>query len=93
MNSDWYQCANGNWVDRWTDPDSCNGTYPLSGGRTDNGGAGCHSDTLGRTMPDNACVESSSNHDWYQCDNGSWTDRWTDPTACNGVYPLKSSVH
>jgi len=88
MNSEWYQCANGNWVDRWTDPDSCNGVYPLAAGRG-NGGAGCHSDTLGRTMPDNACVESSSNDDWYQCDNGSWTDRWTDPTACNGVYPLR----
>jgi hypothetical protein len=38
-------------------------------------------------MPDNACVQSASNDDWYQCDNGSWTDRWTDPAACNGVYP------
>ena len=87
MNSEWYQCANGNWVDRWTDPTACNGVYPLHASAND--GAGCHSDTLGRTMPDNACVESSSNDDWYQCDNGSWTDRWTDPAACNGVYPLR----
>jgi len=87
INSDWYQCANGTWVDRWTDPAACNGVYPLSG-RTDNSGAGCYSDTLRREMHDNACVQSGSNDDWYQCDNGTWTDRWTDPAACNGVYPL-----
>jgi hypothetical protein len=85
INSDWYQCANGNWVDRWTDPSACNGLYPLSG--SDNSGDRCYSDTLGREMSDNACVQSASNDDWYQCDNGDWTDRWTDPAACNGVYP------
>jgi hypothetical protein len=25
----WYQCAYGQWVDRWSDPDPCNGEYPL----------------------------------------------------------------
>jgi lysozyme len=49
---------------------------------------GCYSNTLGRSMPANACVQSASNGEWYQCDDGAWTDRWTDPTACNGVYPL-----
>jgi hypothetical protein len=49
---------------------------------------GCYSNTLGRTMPANACVQSASNSEWYQCDDGAWTDRWTDPTACNGTYPL-----
>ena len=86
MNGAWYQCANGNWVDRWTDPTACNGAYPLHSSST-NQGSGCHSSTLGRTVADNACVESS-NDDWYQCDNGNWTDRWTDPAACNGTYPL-----
>lgn len=52
------------------------------------GGAGCYSDTKGREMPDNACVQSKFDDLWYQCDNGDWVDRWTDPTACNGVYPL-----
>jgi hypothetical protein len=85
INSDWYQCANGNWLDRWTDPTACNGVYPLEGSAND--GAHCYSDTLGRDVSDNACVQSASNDDWYQCANGSWTDRWTDPAACNGVYP------
>jgi hypothetical protein len=87
--SDWYQCDNGSWTDRWTDPTACNGTYPLSnGGHSSGGGAGCYSDTLGKEMPDNACVQSASDSEWYQCDAGSWTDRWTDPTACNGVHAL-----
>jgi hypothetical protein len=86
INSDWYQCNNGSWTDRWTDPTACNGVYPLARG-SGNTGKDCYSDTLGRNMSDNACVQSGSNDDWYQCDNGNWTDRWTDPAACNGVYP------
>ena len=58
------------------------------GGGTGGGGAGCWSSTLGREMPDNACVQSRSDSSWYQCANGSWVDRWTDPEACSGVYPL-----
>ncbi|HEY3821940.1 MAG TPA: phage tail tip lysozyme [Polyangiaceae bacterium] len=49
---------------------------------------GCYSDTLGKEMPANACVQSKYDSDWYQCDNGDWVDRWTDPTACDGVHPL-----
>jgi len=49
---------------------------------------GCYSDTLGKNMPANACVQSKYDDDWYQCDDGNWVDRWTDPTACDGVYPL-----
>ena len=52
------------------------------------GGATCYSGTLGKTMPANACVQSTYDDLWYQCDDGSWVDRWTDPTACDGVYPL-----
>ncbi len=58
------------------------------GGGTGGGGAGCWSSTLGREMPDNACVQSRSDSLWYQCANGSWVDRWTDPAPCNGVHPL-----
>src|SRR5207253_6674902 len=52
------------------------------------GDAGCWSATKGREMPDNACVQSRSNSLWYQCADGAWVDRWTDPDPCNGVYPL-----
>ncbi|HEY3808180.1 MAG TPA: phage tail tip lysozyme [Kofleriaceae bacterium] len=58
------------------------------GGGSGNGPAGCYSDTLGQQMPANACVQSRFDDDWYQCDNGSWVDRWSDPDACDGVYPL-----
>jgi hypothetical protein len=51
-------------------------------------GTGCYSDTLGKQMPANACVQSEYDSQWYQCDDGNWVDRWTDPTACNGTYPL-----
>jgi hypothetical protein len=88
-NDDWYQCDHGSWTDRWTDPSPCDGTYPLNnGGHSSGGGKGCYSDTLGKEMPDNACVQSASNDDWYQCDNGEWADRWTDPSACNGIHAL-----
>jgi hypothetical protein len=39
-------------------------------------------------MPANACVQSKYDDAWYQCDDGAWVDRWTDPAACDGVYPL-----
>jgi hypothetical protein len=52
------------------------------------GGAGCYSHTLAREMPDNACVQSRFDGLWYQCANGAWVDRWSDPAPCNGVHPL-----
>lgn len=58
------------------------------GGGSSNDGATCYSSTLGRQMPENACVQSASDGDWYQCSQGSWVDRWSDPDACNGEYPL-----
>jgi hypothetical protein len=63
-----------------------------SGGGSSSGGGGgakgCYSDTLGKEMQANACVQSRYDSEWYQCDDGNWVDRWTDPTACDGVYPL-----
>ncbi|HEY5928048.1 MAG TPA: phage tail tip lysozyme [Kofleriaceae bacterium] len=50
--------------------------------------AGCYSHTLGMQKPHNACVQSVFDGEWYQCSNGAWVDRWTDPEACDGVYPL-----
>jgi hypothetical protein len=64
--------------------------YDDNGGGGGGGGGGkeCYSGTKGKDMPANACVQSKYDGDWYQCDNGDWVDRWTDPTACDGVYPL-----
>nr|HEX4313604.1 phage tail tip lysozyme [Kofleriaceae bacterium] len=58
------------------------------GGGGGSSGKSCFSGTLDKTMPDNACVQSKYDGDWYQCDNGSWVDRWTDPDSCDGVHPL-----
>lgn len=49
---------------------------------------GCYSGTLERQMPENACVESMYDGLWYQCSDGQWVDRWSDPNACVGEYPL-----
>jgi hypothetical protein len=67
--------------------------HGASGGGSSSGGGGstakgCYSDTLGKEMPANACVQSKYDDQWYQCDDGAWVDRWTDPSACDGVYPL-----
>lgn len=53
-----------------------------------NDGPTCFSATLGREMPENACVESKFDGLWYQCSSGSWVDRWSDPDPCNGEFPL-----
>ena len=58
------------------------------GGGSGGSGASCYSNTKKKEMPDNACVQSRSDSLWYQCSNGAWVDRWSDPDACNGVYPL-----
>lgn len=56
-----------------------------TGGST---GASCWSDTLGRQMPEHSCVQSQFDGDWYQCEDGAWSDRWSNPNACVGEYPL-----
>jgi hypothetical protein len=58
------------------------------GGGGGGGGKACYSYTMGHEMPMNACVQSKYDRSWYQCDNGDWVDRWTDPAACDGVHPL-----
>jgi hypothetical protein len=50
--------------------------------------ATCYSATLGRDMPENACVQAASDEEWYQCSGGVWIDRFSDPDPCNGEYPL-----
>jgi Phage tail lysozyme len=58
------------------------------GGGDSGGTKDCYSDTLGKEMAPNACVESKYDDLWYQCDDGSWVDRWSDPTACSSVHAL-----
>jgi len=58
------------------------------GGGGGGGAKGCWSNTKGREMVANACVQSKFDDRWYQCDDGAWVNRWTDPAACDGVYPL-----
>jgi hypothetical protein len=60
----------------------------LGNGGDPGGGATCYSSTLGRDMPQDACVQSSADSAWYECSNGVWVDRSTDPDDCNGEYPL-----
>ncbi len=65
--------------------------YGSSGGGGSPSASGdttCYSATLGRDMPENACVQSASDGNWYQCSSGVWVDRWSDPDPCSGVYPL-----
>jgi len=59
-----------------------------TGGGGTSGGAGCYSGTLSEQEPENACVQSKYDNLWYQCSNGSWVDRWSDPDACSSVHPL-----
>ena len=49
---------------------------------------GCHSDTLGREVAANACVQSHIDRKWYQCNGGRWVNRWSDPMACSSVHAL-----
>ncbi|MFI5300198.1 MAG: hypothetical protein ACHREM_19085 [Polyangiales bacterium] len=66
------------------------------GGTSDSGGStpttSCYSSTLKSTVVENTCVQSASDGLWYQCDNGSWVVRSTDPAACVAVYPLGTSI-
>jgi hypothetical protein len=69
--------------------------YGGGGSGTGTGGTGgsssddsCFSGTLGRDVPERTCVQSVYDGDWYECENGRWVDRWSDPYACSGEYPL-----
>lgn len=58
------------------------------GGTPTNDGPTCFSGTLDRDMPENACVQSVFDNLWYQCVDGEWVDRWSEPSPCNGEFPL-----
>jgi hypothetical protein len=75
-----------------TDSGTTPGSFGDAGTSVGDGEATCHSDTLGRDVPGNTCVQSSSDGLWYQCDDGSWVDRESDPAACIAVYPLDAGA-
>lgn len=62
-------------------------TTPTSTGTPTTSG-GCFSGTLDRDVPENTCVESMYDGLWYQCSDGAWVDRWSDPNACVSEHPL-----
>lgn len=73
------------------------GGATTGGGGTGGGGTGgggtststtCYSGTLERNVPENTCVESKFDGEWYQCSDGQWVDRYSDPEACVAEYPL-----
>jgi lysozyme len=72
---------------------------PTTGGASGGGGtptptpspaaSGCWSNTLGKEVPLNTCVQSKSDRLWYQCSgDNKWVDRKSDPAACVSVNPL-----
>lgn len=60
----------------------------VCGGGGGGGDPGCHSATLNRPVPDNTCVQARSDGRWYQCKDGAWGDRFSNPEACASVHAL-----
>ena len=51
--------------------------------------SGCYSNTLGREVVENTCVQSRSDSKWYQCLGGNkWDIRWGVAAACVSEHPL-----
>ena len=59
--------------------------YGAGGGTS--GDQGCWSSTYDQQVQNDVCIQSKYDGLWYECDNGDWVDRWSDPTTCNGEYP------
>ena len=86
-------CGTCNASGRVSDANQVLAAFGTSGGGGGGGGggttpAGCFSGTLNAEEPANTCVQSKYDNLWYQCDNGSWVDRYSDPDACVSVHPL-----
>lgn len=64
------------------------GTTGGGGTTTTPAGQTCQSGTLNREVAENTCVESMFDGLWYQCSDGNWVDRWSDPDPCVAEYPL-----
>jgi hypothetical protein len=62
------------------------------GGTTDPGGAAsCASSTLDRDVEDGVCVQSASDAQWYECNNGAWTSK-ASSAGCAEAYGFCSSA-
>lgn len=76
------------------DPESDPGTgasVPLPPARpADLGGAGCYSPTMGMTMEEKSCVQSSADDVMYQCHAGLWYRNVVDGV---GRYGACTSIH
>lgn len=50
----------------------------------------CSSSTLGRSVPENACVQSRSDQKWHRCSDGDWVaaSGANDPACTAGKFPL-----
>ena len=51
----------------------------------------CSSSSLGRSVPENACVQSRSDQKWHRCENAEWVDAsGADDPKCTGAkFPLQ----
>lgn len=54
------------------------------------GEGACASSTLGRSVPENACVQSPADKKWHRCENAEWVDASgaTDAKCTAGTFPL-----
>lgn len=50
--------------------------------------SGCQSASLGRTVPNDACVQSISDRRWYRCASGEWASVSPTDTRCVSTHPL-----
>ena len=66
-----------------------------SGGGTSGGGPStgmsCASSTLDRDVEDGVCVQSASDAQWYECDNGTWTAK-ASSAGCAQAFGFCSSA-
>lgn len=49
---------------------------------------GCSSSTLGKTVPENACVQSRTDQKWYRCVAGEWAASSTTDSKCIARHPI-----
>jgi len=56
-----------------------------------NGGDGCSSSTVGRTVPEGACVQSRGDQKWHRCEDREWVAAsGANDAKCTGPkYPLR----
>lgn len=49
---------------------------------------GCASSTLGKTVPENACVQSRNDQKWYRCVAGEWAASSDTDAKCIARHPI-----